>query len=158
MANSRVIKVLIVDDAETTNTLLRGLVLHVFTSRQMRVQILQAYDGRQALDILSKQSIDLAFLDIELPDSNGLKLLQQINRQFKSCKSIVVSANGTRENVVAAISKGALGFVVKPFNQARINEAVANFIKQYEATAKPQATHAQTPCNNNPTKKTRKYK
>lgn len=135
------VNILIVDDVEATNTLLRGLVLNVFDAMpgDWSCNIFQAYNGKKAMELVTSQKIHLAFLDIELPDHNGLALLDSIKHVHPNCKSIIVTGNGTRKNVVSAISGGVLGFIIKPFNKARFKEAIDNFLKQFsklEATKK----------------------
>lgn len=136
MPNSLKLNILIVDDVETTNALLKGLVLHVIEQHYTHIQctIYQAYNAKKALEFLHAKNIDLAFLDIELPDRSGLELLENTKLLFPHCKAIMVSGNGTRENVVTAISGGILGFIIKPFNKARVREAFDNFMKQVQFT------------------------
>lgn len=134
MAGTRNINILMVDDVETTNNLLRGVVHHIFEESfpGFSCKIFQAYKGRTALDILQKNPIDLAFLDIELPDSNGFDILAVMSQEFPNSKAIMVSGHGTRGNVVRAISKGVLGFILKPFNKARVKEPLDVFVHDFK--------------------------
>ena len=134
MPESKQINILIVDDVDTTNTLLRGLVLNILDGypQNWSATIYQARDVKQAIAFLKTKSIHLAFLDIELPDQSGLELLGAMKAHFPDTKSIMVSGNGTKSNVVNAISKGVLGFIVKPFNKARVKEALDNYIEHHK--------------------------
>lgn len=138
MPESKQLNILIVDDVDTTNTLLRGLVLNVLGGypQNYSVNVFQASDARHAIDFLKTKSIHLAFLDIELPDQSGLELLGAITAHFADTKCVMVSGNGTKGNVVNAISKGVLGFIVKPFNKARVKEAIDNYLAHHQKTKK----------------------
>lgn len=139
MSKNQKLNILIVDDVDTTNSLLRGLILSVLGDypQAWDIAIYQASDAKQAINFLKTKSIQLAFLDIELPDQSGLELLGAINVHFPDAKSVMVSGNGTKDNVVNAISKGVLGFIVKPFNKARVKEVLDNFIKQHKNRSVP---------------------
>lgn len=134
MSDSNTINILILDDVEATNNLLRGVVNHIFETdyEEWQCKVFQAYKGRTALDTLQKNQINLAFLDIELPDRNGFEVLSVLNKEFPDSKAVMVSGHGTRENVVQAISKGVLGFILKPFNKARVKEPLDMFMRGYE--------------------------
>lgn len=141
MSNAKTINILIVDDMATTNALLRGVVMHIIDTHyhQYHYKVFQAYKGKTALEIMHKNTIDLAFLDIELPDQNGFSLLNIFGQDFPHCKSIMVSVHGTRENVVTAIAQGVLGFIVKPFNKPRVKEPLDKFMKEFQKRPKPGA-------------------
>lgn len=134
MPEPKQINILIVDDVDTTNTLLRGLVLNILGSyvENWSPVVYQAKDAKQATGYLKTKSIQLAFLDIELPDQSGLELLGVINTHFPDTKSVMVTGNGTKSNVLNAISRGVLGFIIKPFNKARVKETIDNFIKHHK--------------------------
>jgi len=128
----KAINFLIVDDVDATRELLRGLVQSVAAAHNFKFQlnILQAANGENTRRILEKNKIHLAFLDIELPDQSGLEILRLIKADYPECRCIMVSGNASKPNVVAAIEVGVLGFIVKPFNYIRVEEALLNFIKK----------------------------
>ena len=59
----------------------------------------------------------MAFLDIELPKESGLEILRFVRNEYPDCKTVEVSGNASKENVLAAVKVGILGFISKPFNQ-----------------------------------------
>jgi response regulator of citrate/malate metabolism len=128
----KVINFLIVDDVDATRELLRGLVQSIVGSRNFKfqLQIFQAASAEQTRKILEKNKIQLAFLDIELPDQSGLEILRFMKDQYPDCKAVMVSGNTSKQNVLAAMQLGILGFISKPFNQVRVEEAILNFVKK----------------------------
>lgn len=126
---------LIVDDVDATRELLRGLIQSVLNNNNFKIQvnIFQAPTAAQTRQVLEKNNIHLAFLDIELPDGNGLELLRHIKTDYPECKAVMVSGNASKENVLSSIESGVLGFILKPFNYLRVEEAIKNFIKKSKA-------------------------
>lgn len=65
---------------------------------------------------------DVLFLDINLPDVSGHELLERILAMDPQAYVIMISGDADRDNVVKAMSKGASGFIAKPFNRERVYE------------------------------------
>lgn len=74
-----------------------------------------ASDGRQGLLAYIKMAPDILFLDIDLPDINGISVLHEIFNIDPKAFVVMLSGNGNRDNVMKAIQAGAKGFVGKPF-------------------------------------------
>ena len=79
-----------------------------------------AYDGRQTLESYLFNAPDALFLDIGLPDMNGLEILSNILSADPDAYIVIISANGNKENVLKAIESGAKGFIAKPFTREKI--------------------------------------
>ena len=128
----KVVNFLIVDDVDVTRDLLRGLIQSVATAQKFTflINILNAKNAEQARKAFKETWIDLAFLDIELPKESGLEILRFVKNEHPHCKTVMVSGNASKENVLAAVKVGILGFISKPFNQSRVEEAIINFVKQ----------------------------
>ncbi len=126
------INFLILDDVDATRELLRGLLASIVGSPRFKFQVTmhQAANAEQALNLMKKHKISLAFLDIELPDDSGLNVLRQMKAEYPGAFAVMVSGSSSKQNVLAAIEEGVLGFILKPFNRARVEEAVANFVKK----------------------------
>ena len=128
----KVINFLILDDVDATRELLRGLIQSIITTHNFKFQlnIIHAKNGEQTRKALEKNKIQLAFLDIELPDESGLEILRYIKEEYPDCKAVMVSGNTSKQNVMAAMKVGILGFISKPFNHSRVEEAILNFVKK----------------------------
>lgn len=126
------VEILLVDDVPTTRELLRGLVLSVLSPPRHNVNtnIYQAASATEASILINKKNIDLAFLDIDLPDGSGLDLIDVVKSNHPKSTIVMVSGDSSMPSVKKAISKGVSGFIVKPFNRARVQEAVDNCMKK----------------------------
>jgi sigma-B regulation protein RsbU (phosphoserine phosphatase) len=76
-----------------------------------------AHNGIEALDILSKDSgIRMVISDINMPEMDGLTLLDNIQKEYPDVMAIIVSAYGDMNNIRTAMNRGAFDFVTKPIN------------------------------------------
>src|SRR5260221_1545633 len=117
--------VLVVDD----NALNRDLLYEELTFRGM--EVVTAAGGRDALELLGRQSFDVVLLDIMMPGVDGLAVLREI-RKTKSVAElpiIMTTARDTRSSVVYALDAGANDYVTKPIDllvlMARIRTQIA---------------------------------
>ena len=102
------LKILIVDDEPPIRKLLRmGLTTQGY-------QILEATNGKTALELLSKEP-DLVILDLGLPDIQGHELLRMIRAGNESVPVVVLSSRGDEAGKVQALDFGADDYVTKPF-------------------------------------------
>lgn len=140
---SREWKILLVDDQDYTRQLLSNILMSVASEPklvQRRYSFLQASTAAQASYAFNLYRPDLVFLDIDLPDGNGLELLHQLKESRKDCFIVMVSGVSTLENVKSAINEGAASFVVKPFNGDKIFAVMQlfdKFVEEQNALKKP---------------------
>lgn len=111
--------VLIVDD----DPILREVLRLSLRSGGHEV-VAEARDGGQALELLRRRRVELMFLDIVLPDMDGMQVLEAVRETHPQMQVIMVSSEATRSRIQEAQDKGAVGFVVKPFNAKAVLEAV----------------------------------
>jgi two-component system nitrogen regulation response regulator GlnG len=103
-------RILVVDDEESIRWVLsRGL-----SRRGWKVE--GAETASLALRRLTEQSYALVFLDIRLPDLDGLSLLEQIRRLPDPPMVVIMTAQGTVDTAINAMKKGAYEYVIKPFD------------------------------------------
>lgn len=113
-------KVLIVDDNDVMRTLLRALL------RDEAYQVVgEARNGLQALEQIASLQPDLVCLDVIMPDLDGLETLRTIRRDYPRVVVVMVTGMASVENVQEALKLGAAGFVIKPFNAAKVLENLA---------------------------------
>ncbi|HDZ58414.1 MAG TPA: response regulator [Pseudomonas xinjiangensis] len=112
------VSVLIVDDAP----FIRDLVKKALRSHFPGLQIEEATNGRKAQQVLARASFDLILCDWEMPEMNGLELLQWFRSQPDSGKVpfIMVTSRGDKENVVEAIQAGVSDYIGKPFSNEQL--------------------------------------
>lgn len=114
-------KLLITDDAAFMRMTLKKIV----TDAGYEV-VGEAENGQQAIDLYNEHRPDLVTMDITMPEMNGIEALKGIKSLDPNAKVLMCSAMGQQNMVVDAIQKGAIDFIVKPFDETRIKEALDN--------------------------------
>jgi len=120
-------QVLIVDDEEDILWSLQNNLCN----DSLKVDILSASSGEQALEILNKsKQIDLVITDIKMPGISGLDLLIEIKNRYPYTSVIVMTAFPSNEYKREAILKGSLHFLEKPFDINELREMVTLALKE----------------------------
>ncbi len=112
-------RILIVDDDRLMLTLLAGVLRHEGFHHVER-----AVNGKQALELVLQFRPDIVFLDIEMPDLNGIDTLKAIKAYGVVTQVVMVTATPTTQYVKDAKESGAAGFLVKPVSPAKVADAV----------------------------------
>ncbi len=79
-----------------------------------------AETGTQALEILRSRPIDLALVDLKMPDMDGIQILEEIKKHDDQIVSVMITAYATIEAAVDATKHGALDFLAKPFTPSEL--------------------------------------
>ena len=108
-------RVLLVDDNDMTRTLLRGLL--VADGYELAGE---ANNGEQGLEMALRLRPDVICLDIQMPKADGLSILKELRVHTPDSAVVMVTGSTERETVQAAVAGGAAGYIVKPFNSARV--------------------------------------
>lgn len=112
-------KFLVVDDFSTMRRIVRNLLKELgFTN------VDEAEDGVIALQKLERGEFEFVVTDWNMPNMDGLTLLQNIRKspKLKNLPVLMVTAEAKKENIIAAAQAGASGYVVKPFTAATLSE------------------------------------
>jgi two-component system, chemotaxis family, chemotaxis protein CheY len=112
-------KVLIVDDFATMRRIVRNVLKQVgFTS------MLEAENGKAALKVLKKESIDLVMCDWNMPEMPGIDLLKAIRSDdgLKNIPFVMVTAEAQKDNIIEAVKAGVSSYIVKPFTAEIVTE------------------------------------
>ncbi|MDD7739829.1 MAG: response regulator transcription factor, partial [Lachnospiraceae bacterium] len=92
--------------------------------------VLEAADGLEAMEILEKEHVDLAVLDVMMPRMNGIRVLKKL-RETSNIPVMVLSAKDTDADKILGLDLGADDYLTKPFNPleavARINSNIRRF-------------------------------
>jgi two-component system phosphate regulon response regulator PhoB len=112
--------VLIVDDESSLRTLIR------LTLNTGRFSIVEADDGRTALDEARRHRPDLIFLDWAMPGRSGVEVLRELRADEKTRDAKVVMLTARRREVdrAAALEAGANGYMTKPFSPVELLDKV----------------------------------
>jgi DNA-binding NtrC family response regulator len=100
--------VLVVDDDADNRRILEYML------QRDGYTVRSAPSGRHALKIFGEHQIDLALLDLSMPEMDGITLLKRLRQEDSSIQAIVVTAHGSVERAVEAMKAGALDFLTKP--------------------------------------------
>lgn len=101
-------RVLVVDDNPDNCRILQ------VTLRRGGFTVLTAMSGREALRLYAEEPVDIALLDLSMPEMDGITLLRHLRQQNPNLQAIVVTAYGSIERAVEAMKAGALDFLTKP--------------------------------------------
>lgn len=93
-------------------------------------QVTSAKSGMDALDVIRQDPPDLVFLDVWMPDLDGLEVLKRVRRQFPHMMVIVMSGHGSIETAVQATKLGAYDYLEKPLDSEKITILVRNALHQ----------------------------
>jgi DNA-binding NtrC family response regulator len=107
-------RILIVDDEERMRHL-----LSIMLSRR-GYQVDQAGDGRAALEMIAAAPFDMIITDIKMPRMDGMELLKRVMEMEIPFPVVFITAFATVESAVEAMRQGAVDYIIKPFEEARI--------------------------------------
>ncbi len=113
-------KILIVDDSAFMRKVLRD----IFESAGY-TNFIEASNGRDAIDKWKSEHPEFIFLDVIMPEMNGMDVLREIG---KEAKIIIVSAVGQKDMIEEAKTLGALDYIVKPFDRDQVLEKAVRYI------------------------------
>lgn len=121
--------VLLVDDEEDLCTLMQ------MTLARMGIQTHVAYRLVQAKQLLAEHQYDACLTDLNLPDGNGLQLVEWISEQYPNVPVAVLTAYGNMDIAIAALKAGAFDFVSKPVNQIHLQQLLERALnKPFDTT------------------------
>lgn len=119
------LRVMIVDDA----LFMRNVLKDIFVRAGFEV-VAEADNGEDALPLYRQVAPQLVTMDIIMPKRSGLEALRDIIAADPAARVIVVSALGQDALVLEAVEAGARDFIVKPFKEAKVLEAVHRVMEQ----------------------------
>lgn len=128
MAVDKNMRILVVDDFQTMRRIVINLLKQLGFSN-----VVEAADGRLALDKVHSDNIDLVISDWNMPNMTGIEFLQHLraDEKYKDLPFVMVTAEGKKENVIAAVHAGVSNYIVKPFNAATLKEKLVKVIGDF---------------------------
>ena len=120
-------KFLVVDDFPTMRRIVRNLLKELGYSN-----VDEAEDGAMGLAKLKANKFDFVISDWNMPNMDGLTMLQNIRADPALAKMpvLMVTAEAKKENIIAAAQAGANGYVVKPFTAATLDEKLGKIFEK----------------------------
>jgi two-component system chemotaxis response regulator CheY len=109
--------IMIVDDASFMRAALRKII----ESAHLTTKIIEAADGIEAVMKYKEYRPHLVTMDVLMPKADGIQALRAIKKIDPDAKVIMISSSGKSHIVQDAMKLGALDYVLKPFDQVRMN-------------------------------------
>lgn len=121
-------KMLIIDDSSVVRKVIKAV------ADALRMETAEARDGIEALDVLSQiyKETDLILLDWNMPEKNGYDVLVEIknNDKYKGIPVMMVTTEGEKKSIIAAVQAGASNYLTKPFTVDELQSKIIECLGQ----------------------------
>lgn len=108
-------RILIVDDESELERLIKQRLRKKIIAKE--IELIFVRNGKEALEkVKSEHQIDMVLTDINMPEMDGLTLLNKLREIDETLKAVVISAYGDMKNIRTAMNCGAFDFITKPIN------------------------------------------
>tara|TARA_B100000953_G_scaffold172375_1_gene142086 strand:- start:1311 stop:2474 length:1164 start_codon:yes stop_codon:yes gene_type:complete len=118
-------KILIIEDEESIRRVLRKVLIEEDSS----YNIIEAFDGDQAIEMVKKNKIDLILCDIKMPKKDGIEVLKFLIKDYQEVPVIMISGHGDLETAVESMRLGAFDYISKPPDLNRLLNSVRGALK-----------------------------
>ena len=108
-------RVVVIDDTDMVRQVIARQLEH------LGLDVLQARDGREGLEIIRDSKPDLVLCDLRMPKLDGLELLRLAREQFPDLAIIMVSGEGLLKDAIGALKLGAWDYITKPIEFAALD-------------------------------------
>jgi two-component system, chemotaxis family, chemotaxis protein CheY len=118
-------KILFVDDSESIREIVN------FTLQNEGYEVLISDNGKNALEHLNGQDINLVITDLHMPEMNGIELIKEIRKMeaYKRVPILFLTTESQTERKIEAKEAGATGWIVKPFVPAKLLNAINKVVR-----------------------------
>jgi two-component system chemotaxis response regulator CheY len=116
-------KVLLVDDSGTMRT-----IQHRCLNKLGINDVVEAEDGRQALELFQMSSFDVVLTDWNMPNMDGLTLLKEVRARNRDIPVVMITTEAERARVVLAIQAGVSDYLVKPFTPDDLRKKLEKWV------------------------------
>lgn len=117
-------KILVVDDEPSVVTIV------TYALGRKGYQVIQAFDGAQALDAVAAEKPDLVVLDLMMPNVDGWKVYESLktNPRYEKIKVVVLTGVGEFESQLKSLQFGVDEYLTKPFSAAQVAQVVSDLL------------------------------
>ncbi len=123
-------KILLVDDSRTIRNIQKNVLKQLG-----HTDILEAEDGVKALEIWGQQTPDLALVDWNMPNMDGITFVRKIREQNTTVPLIMCTTEAEKTRVIEAIKAGVNNYIVKPFTVESLGEKISETMAKAGAPA-----------------------
>jgi two-component system chemotaxis response regulator CheY len=123
-------KILIVDDSSTIRKILNNVLMEMGYTKD---NIYEAPDGAKAWNLLCQHKYNLLLTDWNMPIMSGLELVRKtrtISKSNKQIPIIMITTEGSKEDVIEALKAGVTNYVVKPFNKDILKQKIKDTLNK----------------------------
>jgi two-component system chemotaxis response regulator CheY len=113
-------RILICDDSALIRKQLKDLLI------KMDCEVVEAVNGHQVVSVFKEVQPDVVFMDIIMPEADGLEALTNIMAYSKDAKVVMLSSVGTSYKLVQALKSGAMDFIQKPYTVEQISKVITD--------------------------------
>jgi CheY-like chemotaxis protein len=125
-------KILVVDDSAVDRGLVGGLLEKYAGQYRLdsgaTLSVVFAADGRAGLEAVAREAPDLVLTDLQMPEMNGLELVEAVKARFPGVPIILMTAHGSEEIATQALQGGAASYVPKRHLASDLTDTVANVL------------------------------
>jgi two-component system, chemotaxis family, chemotaxis protein CheY len=124
--------ILIVDDSRT----IRAVISKTLEIADVpTANVWEAGNGLEALEILRKEWVDIVFADINMPEMNGIELVEQMSTEgmLETVPVVIVSTEGSRQRIEELRSKGVKAYLRKPFAPESLKNVIDEILETNHA-------------------------
>jgi two-component system chemotaxis response regulator CheY len=123
--------IMIVDDSET----IRSVLVRSLTMTKLPIaSVIQAKNGKDALEKLKNAWVDIVFSDIHMPEMDGITLFETMNAnpEYKDIPVIIVSTEGSATRIAELREKGIKGYLRKPFTPEKLRDVIVETLGSWD--------------------------
>jgi two-component system chemotaxis response regulator CheY len=115
--------VLVVDDSR----IMRNIVKNTFSQLKIPCQFLEAGNGKEALQVLQTNQVNLILLDWNMPELSGIDFLKIVRSmdKYKELPIIMVTSEAAKYNVIEALDNGVTDYIIKPVSEKNFTEKLS---------------------------------
>ena len=117
--------ILAVDDSAPMRQLIS------FTLRGAGYKVIEALDGKDAVNKMEESKVDLIITDLNMPNMDGMELLRYLRSQdsFSHIPVVILTTESQASTIVTAKKMGISGWIIKPFEPMKLTETVVKILK-----------------------------
>jgi two-component system, chemotaxis family, chemotaxis protein CheY len=124
------LSILIVED----NDMMRAILRSILRGEEYDV-VGEARNGMLGVELAERLKPDIVCMDVLMPEKNGIEAMAEIKAARPNTEIVMITGNSDPETVQDAIMNGASGFIIKPFNAARVLDVLAKLRVRIQARA-----------------------
>lgn len=127
-------KILIIDDDKLVCSSIANVAKTIGLDTSIALTL------KEGLEAVQSDTYDLVFLDVNMPDGNGIEKLPQISKNLGNPEVIIITAYADPDSVESALSRGAWDYIEKPFSKNDLTQLLKDALLYHEGNKQPEVT------------------